>query len=144
MTFVCWALSILKSSNTTAKLPSARCSRATVPMASASTRWNAPMATVVGPDAAGLEPTLGTVAGRRPAVRPARRSAGRARPSSQLPQGTFLTGRRLGPHDRDGWLQGDGPFVRSTVGPVHNEAGETPFPTREGARWGCPTVPPAV
>src|SRR5438034_9543253 len=63
MTFVCWALSILKSSNTTAKLPSARCSRATVPVASGSRRGNAPMATVVGPDAAGLEPTLGTVAG---------------------------------------------------------------------------------
>src|SRR2546426_1299221 len=63
MTFVSCALSILKSSNTTAKLPFARCSRATVPLASASTRWNVPIATVVGPDAAGLDTTLGAVAG---------------------------------------------------------------------------------
>src|SRR5437899_11058480 len=63
MTFVCWALATLNSSNTTAKLPSARCSRATVPVASASTRWNDPIATVVGPDAAGLAATLDEVDG---------------------------------------------------------------------------------
>src|SRR5712692_9265054 len=63
MTFVWSALATVNSSNTTAKLPSARCSRATVPLASASTRWNDPVATVVGPDAAGLAALLGAVDG---------------------------------------------------------------------------------
>ena len=63
MTFVCSALATVNSSNTTAKLPSARCSKATVPLASASTRWNVPIATVVGPDDAGLDATFGAVDG---------------------------------------------------------------------------------
>src|SRR5437867_661389 len=53
MTLMCWVLPTLKSSNTIEKLPSATCTRATMPEASASTRWNVPVATVTGPDAVG-------------------------------------------------------------------------------------------
>jgi hypothetical protein len=53
----------LKPSKTTAKLPSARCSSATVPLASDATRWNEPIATVVGPEAAALEAGLETALG---------------------------------------------------------------------------------
>src|SRR5438093_2522916 len=58
MTLMCSLAAILKSSKTTAKLPSARCSSATVPVASDATRWNEPIATAVGPDGTALETAL--------------------------------------------------------------------------------------